>query len=112
MQPDPSRARPPALSPVVYEIAIFCLEISAAVLIAGGLGVAAFALARWAGFLVVCGSVLLAAGWLGDRLGGRALAAAPAPPGQPPATRSKDEPPEPKTVIAHTWWRFAWLNTE
>lgn len=102
----------PALSPRVYEIVILCLEVAAVVLIATGLGVAAFQLVRWPGFLAVCGAVLLAAGALGDWLGGCALATAtPAPLSRPPTTRSKGDTDR-KTLITRTWWRFAWLSVD
>jgi len=101
----------PTLSPLVHEIVILCLELAAVVAIAAGLGIAAFELVRWPGFLVMAGAVLLAAGWLGDWLGGRAGATQPAPPGRPPVTRSKDIPQVP-SVIVRTWWRFAWLAKE
>lgn len=102
----------PELSPIIYEIVILCLEIIAVLGVAAGLGVAAFELMRWPGFLVVCGATLLAAAWWANHM--MHPTPPPPPPGRPPVTLSREsiEPPPLTPIIARTWWRFAWLNSE
>ncbi|MGH3549439.1 MAG: hypothetical protein ACRDQU_15300 [Pseudonocardiaceae bacterium] len=84
----------------LHEILQVALETLGILLLAAGVGLAAFALCRWPGFLVVSGVLVLSASWRAE------LALHPRKPKPKPEPKPADQP----RLIERTFWRFGWLR--